>query len=66
MELDDTAAKAEFEAYVRSALEFRGFVDYRESYAVAEGASHVLDELGIHLNGGAGRRNRAAGPCCAR
>jgi uncharacterized Zn finger protein len=58
---DDTTAKAEFEAYVRDALEFRGFVDYRESYAVAGSASQVLDELEIHLNGRV-RRNRAAGP----
>ena len=57
---DDTTAKAEFEAYVRNALEFRGFVDYRESYAVAEGASQVLDELEIHLNGGSAEIVRPA------
>ncbi len=28
------------------------FVEYRESYAVAEGASQVIDELEIHLDGG--------------
>lgn len=50
---DDTTAKADFEAYVRNALEFRGFVDYRESYAVAQEASEVLDELENHLNSGA-------------
>lgn len=49
---DDTTAKAEFEAHVRNALELRGFVDYRESFAVAEGASQVLDELENHLNAG--------------
>jgi uncharacterized Zn finger protein len=49
---DDNSAKAALEAYVRSALEFRGFVDYRGSYAVAEAASQVLDELENHLNAG--------------
>jgi hypothetical protein len=49
---DDTTAKAEFEAYVRNALEFRGVVDYRKSYAVSEAASQVLDELERHLNAG--------------
>ncbi len=57
---DDTMAKAEFEAYVRNALDFRGFVDYRESYAVAAGASQVLDELEIHLNGGSAEIVRPA------
>ncbi len=33
---DDTSAKAEFETYVCNTLQFRGFVDYRESFAVAE------------------------------
>jgi hypothetical protein len=28
---DDTTAKAELEAFVRNTLDFRGFVDYRES-----------------------------------
>ncbi|OBI81561.1 SWIM zinc finger domain-containing protein [Mycobacterium sp. 1245805.9] len=49
---DDTTAKAEFEARVRHALEFRGFVDYRESYTVAAAADRVLDELERHLNTG--------------
>lgn len=60
---DDTTAKAEFEAYVRNALEFRGFVDYRESYAVAEGASRVLDELENHLNAGSAEIVRPALLC---
>lgn len=49
---DDTGAKAEFEAYVRNTLQFRGFVDYRESFGVAEAASQVLNELENHLNAG--------------
>lgn len=60
---DDATAKAEFEAYVRNALELRGFVDYRESYAVAEGASQVLDELENHLNGGSAEIVRPALLC---
>jgi hypothetical protein len=60
---DDATVKAEFEAYVRDALEFRGFVDYREFYAVAEGASQVLDELEIHLNGGSAEIARPALLC---
>ena len=59
----DTTAKAEFEAQVRNALEFRGFVDYRESYMVAEGASQVLDELEIHLNEGSAEIVRPALLC---
>lgn len=57
---DDTTAKAEFEAYVQNALEFRGFVDYRESYAVAQDASDVLDELENHLNSGSAEIVRPA------
>lgn len=60
---DDTTAKAEFEAYVRNALEFRGFVDYRESYAVAEAASQALDELERHLNAGSAEIVRPALLC---
>ena len=60
---DDRTAKAEFEAYVRNALEFRGFVDYRESYAVAEAASQVLDELENHLNAGSAEIVRPALLC---
>jgi len=60
---DDATAKAEFESSVRNALEFRRFVDYRESYAVAEGASQVLDELEIHLKGGAAEIVRPALLC---
>ncbi len=57
---ENTTAKAEFEAYVRNSLEFRGFVDYRESYAVAQEASDVLDELENHLNSGAAEIVRPA------
>lgn len=60
---DDTTAKAEFEAFVRTALEFRGFVDYRESYTVAQDASRVLDELENHLNDGAAEVVRPALLC---
>jgi tetratricopeptide (TPR) repeat protein len=60
---DDTTAKAEFEAYVRNALEFRGFVVYRESFAVAQDASRVLDELESHLNDGAAEIVRPALLC---
>lgn len=60
---DDTTAKADFEAYVRNALEFRGFVDYRESFGVAEAASKVLDELENHLNAGAAEIVRPALLC---
>ena len=49
---DRDQAKAELEAYVRNALTFRGFVDYRRSFEVAEVASEVLDELENHLNSG--------------
>lgn len=57
---DDSTAKAEFEAYVRNTLEFRGFVDYRESFAVAQEASEVLDELENHLNSGSAEIVRPA------
>ncbi|MCH9735939.1 MAG: hypothetical protein K0U78_15545 [Actinomycetia bacterium] len=60
---DDTTAKAEFEAYVRNALEFSGFVDYRESYMVAQEASQVLDELENHLNAGSAEIVRPALLC---
>lgn len=60
---DDTTAKDEFEAYVRNAFEFRGFVDYRESYAVAQDASQVLDELETHLNAGSAEIVRPALLC---
>lgn len=60
---DDTTAKAEFEAHVRNALELRGFVDYRESYAVAQEASEVLDELENHVNAGAAEIVRPALLC---
>ena len=56
----DTHAKAELEAYVRNALAFRGFVDYRRSFEVAGVASEVLDELENHLNSGAAEVVRPA------
>lgn len=59
---DDTTAKAEFEAYVRNALDLRGFVDYRESYAVAQGAcTRDLPRGGRGL-GPAARRSRPLKP----
>lgn len=60
---DHTIAKADFEAYVRNALEFRGFVDYRESFGVAEAASRMLDELENHLKAGAAEIVRPALLC---
>lgn len=56
----DTPAKAEFETYVRTALELRGFIDYRESFEVARVASEVLDELESHLKLGAAEIVRPA------
>ncbi|MCW2558806.1 MAG: zinc finger, domain protein, partial [Mycobacterium sp.] len=50
---DDWRARADLEAHVRSTLEFRGFIDYRRSFEVAEVASDVLDELEDHVNSGA-------------
>lgn len=47
---DDAQIKTELEAYVRNVLTFRGFVDYRRSFEVAEAASEALDELEDHLN----------------
>jgi uncharacterized Zn finger protein len=49
---DDAQAKAELEDYVRNTLVFRGFVDYRRSFEVAEAASEMLDELESHLDSG--------------
>ena len=49
---DNSQTKAELEAYVRNALTFRGFVDYRRSFEVAESASDMLDELEVHLDSG--------------
>ena len=57
---DDAHAKAELEAYVRNTLAFRGFVDYRRSFEVAEAASEMLDELENHLNSGAAEVVRPA------
>ena len=57
---DDAHAKAELEAYVRNTLTFRGFVDYRRSFEVAEVASEMLDELENHLNSGAAEIVRPA------
>ncbi len=60
---DDTSAKAEFETFVRNTLQFHGFVDYRESFGVAEAASQVLDELENHLNAGSAEIVRPALLC---
>jgi uncharacterized Zn finger protein len=49
---DDAQAKAEFETYVRNTLAFRGFVDYRRSFEVAEAASDMLDDLQNYVDGG--------------
>lgn len=57
---DIDQAKAEFEAYVRNALAFRGFIDYRRSFEVAEAASDMLDELESHLDSGAAEVVRPA------
>ncbi|WP_102141928.1 SWIM zinc finger family protein [Mycobacterium hubeiense] len=57
---DVEQAKAEFEAYVRNMLAFRGFVDYRRSFEVAEAASEMLDELESHLDNGAAEVVRPA------
>ncbi len=57
---DDTAVKAEFENYVRNALQLHGFTDYRESFVVAETAGQVLDELENHVNDGAAEMVRPA------
>ncbi|MEO3761047.1 DUF6880 family protein [Mycobacterium sp. B14F4] len=56
----DAHAKAELEAYVRNTLTFRGFVDYRRSFEVAEAASEMLDELENHVNSGAAEVARPA------
>ena len=57
---DDSQAKAELETYVRNTLTFRGYVDYRRSFEVAEAASEMLDELEDHLNSGAAELVRPA------
>lgn len=57
---DDSRARAELEAHVRNTLEFRGFIDYRRSFEVAEVASEVLDELEDHVNSGAAEVARPA------
>ncbi len=57
---DDSQAKAELGDHARNALAFRGFVDYRRSFEVAEAASHLLDELEIHLNSGSAELVRPA------
>jgi hypothetical protein len=41
-------------------LSFRGFVDYRRSFEVAEAASEMLDELENHLDSGAAEVARPA------
>ncbi len=57
---DEVPAQAEFEAYVRNMLEFRGEIDYRRSFEVAETVSDMLDELEEHLNNGAAEVVRPA------
>ncbi|BBZ55205.1 SWIM zinc finger family protein [Mycolicibacterium phocaicum] len=57
---DEAPAQAEFEAYVRNTLEFRGYVDYRRSFEVAEAVGDMLDELEDHLNNGAAEVVRPA------
>ena len=57
---DDAHAKAELEAYVRDALSFRGFIDYRRSFEVAQAASDMLDELESYLENGAAEIARPA------
>lgn len=57
---DEAPAQAEFEAYVRNTLEFRGYIDYRRSFEVAEVAGDMLDELEDHLNNGAAEVVRPA------
>ncbi|MGV0741039.1 SWIM zinc finger family protein [Mycolicibacterium sp. XJ870] len=57
---DDAQARAEFEEYVLNTLAFRGFVDYRRSFEVAEAASDMLDELESHLDAGAAEIVRPA------
>lgn len=57
---DDSVAKADYEAHVRNALQFHGYVDYRESFRVAEVAGEVLDELEEQLALGAAEVVRPA------
>ncbi|CAN7325441.1 SWIM zinc finger family protein [Mycolicibacterium frederiksbergense] len=48
-----SGGEVELQNYVRNALSFRGFIDYRQSYAVAAAAGEVLDELEARLDSGA-------------
>jgi len=57
---NEAPAQAEFEAYVRNTLEFRGYIDYRRSFEVAEVAGDMLDELEDHLSNGAAEVVRPA------
>ncbi len=57
---DEAPAQAEFEAYVRNMLEFRGEIDYRRSFEVAGTVTDMLDELEDHLNDGAAEVVRPA------
>ncbi|MED5812875.1 hypothetical protein VST63_10935 [Mycolicibacterium sp. 050232] len=57
---DGEQVKAELESYVRNALTFRGFVDYRRSFEVAEVAAEMLDELEDHVNSGTAEVARPA------
>lgn len=51
---------AELDGYVREALSFRGYIDYRRSFEVAEVAADVLDELESYLDDGAADAVRPA------
>jgi uncharacterized Zn finger protein len=57
---DGAEAAPELDAYVRNALSFRGFIDYRRSFDVAGVAADVLDELESYLDGGAAEAVRPA------
>lgn len=48
-----SGGEVELQNYVRNTLSFRGFIDYRQSYAVAAAAGEVLDELEARLDSGA-------------
>lgn len=57
---DEGHAKAALVAHVRNVLGFRGFIDYRRSFEVAEAASRMLDELEDHIDAGAAEVVRPA------
>ncbi|ODQ95522.1 hypothetical protein BHQ17_04895 [Mycolicibacterium holsaticum] len=57
---DDAHVQAELEAHVRNTLTFRGFIDYRRSFEVAQAAGEMLDELEDYLDTGAAEAARPA------